>query len=47
VELAAALGLLRGTERVDRDAILSEIHDKLGEPLFEKADRARILESLR
>ena len=38
---------LRGTERVDRDAILSEIHDKLGEPLFEKADRARILESLR
>jgi len=38
---------LRGSAKVDRRAILSEIEDKLGEPLFEKADRARILESLR
>jgi hypothetical protein len=37
---------LRGSASVDRQAILSEIEAKLGEPLFEKPDRARILESL-
>ena len=41
-QFAAAL---RGS--VDRQAILSEIERKLGEPLFEKPDRARILDSLR
>jgi len=38
---------LRGSTKVDRRAILSEIEDKLREPLFVKPDRARILESLR
>jgi hypothetical protein len=37
---------LRGSAKVDRGAILSEIEKKFGEPLFEKPDRAKILESL-
>lgn len=38
---------LRGSATVDRKAILSEIERKLGEPVFQKPDRAKIRESLR
>jgi hypothetical protein len=37
---------LNGSDRVDREAIFSEIEKTLGEPLFEKPDRARILDSI-
>lgn len=37
---------LRGSERVDRGAIFSEIEKTFGGPLFEKPDTARILDSI-
>jgi len=37
---------LQGSAKVDRQAILAEIEDRLGRPLFEKADLAKIRESL-
>ena len=42
-QFRSALG---GDPSVDRVAILSEIEKKFGKPLFEKPDRAKILESL-
>jgi hypothetical protein len=42
-QFAAAL---RGDARVDREGILSEIETKLGKPLFEKPDQAKLLHSI-